>query len=114
MASFVPQVVKIIREHDASSISSRMYVVTVVGFALWATYGVLLQSWPLAASNLVSLSLATLILVLKFRYAKNSAAPIDRIAASDRRGAATNQQSHGRLIRRARTEGTPAAYEGRP
>ena len=75
MASFVPQAVKIIREHDASAISTRMYAVTVVGFALWSAYGVLLQSWPLAGSNLVCLTLASLILVLKFRYSKNSAAP---------------------------------------
>jgi MtN3 and saliva related transmembrane protein len=75
MASFVPQAVKIVREHDASSVSTRMYAVTVVGFALWSTYGVLLQSWPLVGSNLVSLSLASLILVLKFRYPKISAAP---------------------------------------
>jgi MtN3 and saliva related transmembrane protein len=81
MASFVPQVVKIIREHDASSVSFRMYVVTVVGFALWAIYGILLQSWPLAGSNLVSMSLASLILMLKLRYLKNSAAPNDRIAS---------------------------------
>ena len=75
MASFIPQAVKIVREHDASSISTRMYAVTVIGFALWSTYGALLQSWPLTGSNLVSLSLASLILVLKFRYPKSSAAP---------------------------------------
>jgi len=70
MGSFLPQVVKIMRERDASSVSLRMYVVTVVGFALWSVYGVMLASWPLTGSNLVSLSLAGLILVLKVRYRK--------------------------------------------
>ncbi len=69
MASFIPQAAKIIRERDASSVSLRMYVVTVVGFSLWLAYGALLGSWPLMASNAVSLTLAGLILVLKLRDA---------------------------------------------
>jgi MtN3 and saliva related transmembrane protein len=68
MSSFLPQALKIIRERDASSVSVRMYIVTVTGFVLWTLYGVLLKSWPLVGSNLVSLALASLILVLKLRY----------------------------------------------
>ena len=68
MTSFIPQAVKIIRERDASSVSVRMYGVTVVGFTLWTTYGFLLKSWPLVASNFVCLALASVILVLKLRY----------------------------------------------
>jgi MtN3 and saliva related transmembrane protein len=68
MASFVPQIAKIVRERDASAISTPMYVVTVTGFALWMAYGVALKSWPLAASNAVSLALSAMILALKYRY----------------------------------------------
>ena len=68
MASFIPQAVKVIRERDASSVSLRMYVAAVIGFALWSTYGVLLKSWPLIGSNLVSLAFSSLILFLKIRY----------------------------------------------
>lgn len=75
MASFVPQVAKIIAERDASSVSLRMYVVTVIGFSLWAVYGALLHSWPLIASNLISLSLAALVLGLKVLYRGNPPAP---------------------------------------
>lgn len=71
MSSFVPQVVKIIRERDSSAVSLRMYVVTVTGFALWTAYGLELRSWPLAASNLISLCLAGLILILKFHYSRS-------------------------------------------
>jgi MtN3 and saliva related transmembrane protein len=74
MASFVPQVVKIWREKDAASVSLRMYVVTVTGFALWTLYGVLLKSWPLVGSNAVSLSLAAVILALKLRYGEGGKA----------------------------------------
>ena len=68
MASFTPQIVKIWREKDASSISLRMYVVTVTGFALWMAYGFLTHSWPLVGANTVCLILSGLILILKWRY----------------------------------------------
>ena len=45
-----------------------MYLVTVMGFGLWSAYGMMLQSWPLIVSNLISLSLAAAVLVLKLRY----------------------------------------------
>lgn len=68
IVSFVPQIVKIVRERDASSVSLRMYFVTVTGFALWVTYGTMLESWPLIVANTANLVLAATILVLKYRY----------------------------------------------
>lgn len=68
MTSFVPQVVKIWREKDASQVSWWMYVVTVTGFSLWTAYGVFLKSWPLVGSNAVCLVLSAAILALKWRY----------------------------------------------
>jgi MtN3 and saliva related transmembrane protein len=78
MTSFLPQVVKIWRERDASSVSLRMYLVTVSGFGLWTVYGLLLKSWPLIGSNLISLILAATILVLKLRF--GDAQPADAAA----------------------------------
>jgi MtN3 and saliva related transmembrane protein len=69
MTSFVPQIIKIWRERDASSVSLRMYAVTVAGFTLWALYGVLIDSWPVVGSNLVSLALSATVLALKWRFA---------------------------------------------
>ena len=68
MASFTPQLVKIWRERDASSVSLRRYVVTVTGFALWITYGALNESWPLIVANSVCLGLSAAILALKWRF----------------------------------------------
>jgi MtN3 and saliva related transmembrane protein len=68
MVSFVPQIVKIVREKDAASVALRMYVVTVTGFVLWTAYGLLLKSWPVAVSNAVCLVLTVAILVLRIRY----------------------------------------------
>jgi len=51
MSSFVPQLIKVAREKSAEGVSLRTYVVNVIGFGLWITYGVLLGSWPVAASR---------------------------------------------------------------
>lgn len=68
MAGFAPQIAKIVREKDASSVSLKMYVVTTTGFVLWTAYGLILKSWPITVSNVVMLALAATILVLKIRY----------------------------------------------
>ena len=70
MASFTPQLLKIWREKDASSISLRMYVVTVTGFSLWIVYGVLLGSFPVIVTNSVCLVLSGAILTLKWRFTR--------------------------------------------
>jgi MtN3 and saliva related transmembrane protein len=70
MTSFGPQILKIWRERDASSVSLRMYIVTVTGFSLWIAYGVLIGSWPVAGSNLVCLLLSGTILTLKWRFSR--------------------------------------------
>ena len=64
-SSFVPQAWKVIRTRDTGSISKRMYVITVVGFSLWLTYGLLLWQWPLIVTNGICLALSAFILLMK-------------------------------------------------
>lgn len=68
MTSFTPQILKIWRDKDASSVSMRMFMLTVTGFVLWTTYGVLLGSWPVAVANAVCLVLSAVILALKWKF----------------------------------------------
>ena len=70
MSSFAPQIVKIWKERDASSVSLRMYLVTVSGFVLWTIYGVLIGSWPVTTSNLVCLAMSGAVLALKWRFSR--------------------------------------------
>lgn len=72
MTSFGPQIVKIWRERDASSVSLRMYLVTVTGFVLWTAYGVLIGSWPVTASNIVCLAMSGAVLALKWRFSRDT------------------------------------------
>lgn len=67
-ASFVPQAVHTFRTRDVSGISLIMYSVFTAGVALWLVYGLLLGAWPIVIANIITLSLASSILVMKLRY----------------------------------------------
>ena len=41
ITSFAPQMIKISKERDASSVSLKTYSLTVICFVLWTAYGVL-------------------------------------------------------------------------
>jgi MtN3 and saliva related transmembrane protein len=63
--SFLPQAWKIVRTRNTGDISTGMYLVTVIGFALWTTYGVLLGAWPLIVANGLCLLFSGFILMMK-------------------------------------------------
>ena len=66
--AFVPQALKTLRTRDTSGISLGMYVVFTVGLCFWLAYGIVLGSWPMLLSNVVTLALALVILALKLRH----------------------------------------------
>ena len=74
--SFTPQAWKVIKSRRTEDISTRMYVVTVVGFSLWTVYGILLGQWPLIVTNSICLLLSGFILTMKLlpRRKKNAVA----------------------------------------
>ena len=67
-ASFVPQTIHTFRTRDVSGISLVMYSAFTAGVALWLVYGLLLGAWPIVVANVITLSLASSILVMKLRY----------------------------------------------
>jgi MtN3 and saliva related transmembrane protein len=66
--SFIPQAVRTIRTKETHGISLGMYVMFTVGIAFWLAYGLLLMSWPMILSNIVTLGLSSTVLALKIRY----------------------------------------------
>lgn len=81
--SFMPQAVKIIRTRDTSAISTGMYIVTVLGFVFWTTYGVLSKAWPVAASNSICLVLSLFILTMKLLPQHDKEKVADAVAPKD-------------------------------
>ena len=66
--SFIPQAIMTIRTRDTRSISRGMYIIFTLGVALWLVYGIALKSWPMIVANVVTLFLASTILVFKLRF----------------------------------------------
>ena len=66
--AFVPQAIRTLRTRDTRGISLVMYVVFTVGLCFWLAYGIVLGSWPMIFSNIITLVLALLILGLKLRH----------------------------------------------
>lgn len=73
ITSFAPQMLKIWKERDASSVSLRTYLITVTGFVCWTLYGVMIQAWPVVASNLACLAMSSGVLVMKWRFDRKTA-----------------------------------------
>ena len=68
ITSFAPQMIKIWKERDASSVSLKTYSLTVTCFVLWVVYGVLSQAWPIIVANAVALVMASGVLAMKWRF----------------------------------------------
>ncbi|MEO0548726.1 MAG: SemiSWEET transporter [Pseudomonadota bacterium] len=66
-ASFVPQAIMVVRTRDTAGISLVMYIMFTIGVAGWTSYGLMIGSVPVIAANVVTLVLATIILVMKLR-----------------------------------------------
>ena len=65
--SFVPQVIRTIRTKDTKGISFLMYSIFVVGVGLWLVYGIMIDDLPMTIANVITVILASIILVMKIR-----------------------------------------------
>ncbi|MFZ2540395.1 MAG: SemiSWEET transporter [Gallionella sp.] len=66
--AFIPQAWKVWRTRHTADISLGMYILFTLGVALWLSYGILLESWPIIIANCVTLFLAGIVLVLKMQF----------------------------------------------
>ncbi|GBL46001.1 hypothetical protein SFMTTN_1813 [Sulfuriferula multivorans] len=68
--AFIPQVIKIWRSKKADDISISMFLIFTIGVALWMVFGIQIGSLPVTLANAVTMVLALVILILKYRYRK--------------------------------------------
>jgi MtN3 and saliva related transmembrane protein len=66
--SFIPQVLHTWRTRDVSGISLGMYSAFTIGVALWLVYGVMMMAWPIIIANIITTSLAAIVLALKIKH----------------------------------------------
>jgi MtN3 and saliva related transmembrane protein len=82
--AFVPQIVRILRTRSAYDISWWLFGILAAGSVLWLWYGIRLESLPLVATNVVTLSLQLAIFWLKWRYGRVPRGAIEDIPEESR------------------------------
>ena len=65
--AFAPQALKILRDRDASNVSTLTYAMVLSGAVLWSIYGVFRAAPSIVLWNGVAGALAILVLALKLR-----------------------------------------------
>jgi MtN3 and saliva related transmembrane protein len=66
--AYAPQFIKVWRTRSTDDISLGMFLVMVLGVALWLLYGLLSGDAPLVAANAITIVLAGGILFMKLKY----------------------------------------------
>jgi len=66
--SFLPQVIKTYRTRSAKDLSLGMFLLFTLGVLMWLIYGIGIQKTPIIVANSVTLILAGMILIAKFRF----------------------------------------------
>jgi len=67
-ACFIPQVYKVWKEKSTKDISLVMYIVFMIGLALWLYYGIQKESISIILANSGTLLLAITIFIAKLKY----------------------------------------------
>ena len=65
--SFLPQVIKALRDGDTRSLSLGMYFILTVGAGLWSLYGYVRHEMVIFVPNSLTASLCLVILIVKTR-----------------------------------------------
>ena len=66
--SMLPQLLKILKEKKAESVSVWMLVILLLGLGLWTTYGILKKDWPIIATNAFSFLLNLVLMFFRYKY----------------------------------------------
>jgi MtN3 and saliva related transmembrane protein len=66
--AYAPQAIKVWKTRSTGDISLGMFLVMVLGLALWLVYGLLSGDAPLVAANAIAMLLAGGILFMKLKY----------------------------------------------
>jgi MtN3 and saliva related transmembrane protein len=68
--SLLPQLIKIIKERKAGTVSPGMLALLFIGLVAWIYYGILKKDWIIIISNAFSLLVNVTIAILSKKYKK--------------------------------------------
>ena len=68
----VPQLIKTWKTKEVGDVSTKMFLLYVVGMSLWLTYGIIRSDVPIIVTNAIALTFHGMMLFFKLMY-KNKA-----------------------------------------
>lgn len=66
--TFLPQVIKTWKEKSAKNVSLMMFIIAFINEVMWIAYGVLSHNWVIITTNVVMITMCSLMIFLKLRY----------------------------------------------
>lgn len=66
--AFVPQVLQAYRTRGTKDLSLKMLAILWAGLFCWLLYGLSIGNLPIVLANLITLALASCLLIMKLRY----------------------------------------------
>jgi MtN3 and saliva related transmembrane protein len=66
--SFVPQVIRSYTTRSTHDISFKMLILFGAGMLLWTIYGILVNSLPIIAANVITFALVIVLVAMKVYY----------------------------------------------
>jgi len=66
--TFLPQVIKTWKEKSAKDVALAMFVIAFINEVMWIAYGTLKNDWVIISTNVVMITMCTLMIFLKLRY----------------------------------------------
>ena len=69
--AYLPQLIKTWQSKSANDLSWSTLIILCTGIVLWLVYGFSVHDVPIIAANIVTLLLASVILILKIRYSED-------------------------------------------
>ncbi|MDX1954600.1 MAG: SemiSWEET transporter [Chitinophagaceae bacterium] len=66
--TFLPQVLKTWKEKSAANVSLMMFVIAFINEVMWIAYGVMKQDNVIIVTNVIMISLCSVMIFLKLKY----------------------------------------------
>jgi len=66
--SFLPQVIRSHTTRSTHDISLKMLLLFGAGMLLWTIYGILVNSLPIIAANVITFALVVVLMAMKVKY----------------------------------------------
>jgi MtN3 and saliva related transmembrane protein len=70
MFSFIPQIIKVLRNKSAKDVSLTMLLQFSLGASLWIAYGIYLRNIVIITANTITLATLIILLCLHFKFGK--------------------------------------------